>query len=76
MSQDVINMLTGGFGAVVGWVLKVIWDAIKELQAEMRDFQNEVHVNYVHKDDYRADIKELKDIAKQIFDKLDRKADR
>lgn len=76
MSQDVINMLTGGFGAVVGWVLKVIWDAIKELQADMRDFQSEVHVSYVHKDDYRADIKELKDIAKQIFEKLDRKADR
>jgi len=76
MSQDVINMLVGGFGAVVGWVLKVIWDGIKELQADMRDFQNEVHVNYVHKDDYRADIKEVKDILKQIFEKLDRKADR
>jgi hypothetical protein len=69
-------MLVGGFGAVVGWVLKVIWDGIKELQADMRDFQNEVHVNYVHKDDYRADIKEVKDILKQIFEKLDRKADR
>ena len=76
MSQDVINLLVGGFGAVVGWVLKVIWDGIKELQADMRDFQNEVHVNYVHKDDYRADIKEVKDILKQIFEKLDRKADR
>jgi hypothetical protein len=76
MSQDVINMLTGGFGAVVGWVLKVIWDAIKELQSDMRDFQNEVHINYVSKDDYRADIKEVKDILKQIFEKLDRKADR
>jgi hypothetical protein len=76
MSQDVINMLVGGFGAVVGWVLKVIWDGIKELQADMRHFQNEVHVNYVHKDDYRGDIKEVKDILKQIFEKLDRKADR
>jgi hypothetical protein len=76
MSQDVINIIAGGFGAVVGWVLKVIWDAIKDLQAEMRDFQSEVHMSYVHKDDYRQDIKELKDIAKQIFEKLDRKADK
>jgi hypothetical protein len=31
---------------------------------------------YVQKDDYRADITEIKAILKQIFDKLDSKQDK
>jgi hypothetical protein len=31
---------------------------------------------YVHKDDYSSDIKELKDMLRQIFDKLDNKQDK
>jgi len=30
----------------------------------------------VQKDDYRSDIKEMKQILNQIFDKLDNKADK
>lgn len=32
--------------------------------------------DYVQKDDYKADIKEVKDILRQIFDKLDSKQDK
>jgi hypothetical protein len=32
--------------------------------------------DYVVKDDYRVDIAEVKSILKQIFDKLDGKADK
>ena len=31
---------------------------------------------YVHKEDYRNDIKELKEMLRQIFDKLDNKQDK
>ncbi len=69
-------MIAGGFGAVGGWLLKVIWDAIRDLQAEMRDFQSEVHTRYVTKDDFKDDLKEMKSILREIFEKLDRKVDR
>jgi hypothetical protein len=32
--------------------------------------------DYVHKDDYKADIAEIKTILRQIFDKLDSKQDK
>jgi len=76
MSQDTINLIITGAGAVIGWVLRVIWESIRKLQDEMNAFQREVHTEYVTKDDYRQDILEVKDILKQIFDKLDRKADK
>ena len=37
---------------------------------------NELPKEYVAKDDYRVDISEVKDILKQIFNKLDNKADK
>ena len=76
MSQDTINLIITGAGAVIGWVLRMIWESIRKLQDEMNEFQREVHTSYVSKDDYRQDIIEVKEILKQIFDKLDRKADK
>jgi len=76
MSQDTINLMITLSGAVFGWILRVVWESIRKLQDEMNEFQREVHTSYVSKDDYRQDILEVKEILKQIFDKLDRKADK
>jgi antirestriction protein len=69
MSQDMINMIIGGAGGVIGWFLKSLWESVRELERDL-------HTNYVSKVDYRADILEMKDILKQIFNKLDNKADK
>jgi uncharacterized membrane protein (DUF106 family) len=76
MSQDTINLMITLSGAIIGWILRVIWESIRKLQDEMSAFQREVHTEYLSKDDYRQDIVEVKEILKQIFDKLDRKADK
>lgn len=76
LSQDMINLGITGAGAIIGWILKTIWEALRELKEDIRDIEAEIHTKYVTKDDYRADIAELKDIAKQIFQKLDNKADK
>ena len=76
MSQELINILIAGIGAIIGWVLKVIWDSLRALQEDMKEIERELHTEYVAKVDYRADILEMKDILKQIFNKLDNKADK
>jgi hypothetical protein len=69
MSQDIINLMIAGVGAVVGWFMKTMWESVRELERDL-------HTNYVTRADYRADIAEVKDILKQIFNKLDHKADK
>ena len=76
MSQDLINSLIAVCGAGVGWLLKMIWDAIKTLQQDIKEMERELHTAYVSKDDYRKDLVEIKDMLKQIFDKMDKKADK
>ena len=76
MDQNLINLLIGIVGAIVGWVLKVIWGAIQELQMDMKDIEKELHTEYVSKGDFHVALDEIKQIVQRIFDKLDNKADK
>ena len=59
-------------GFLAGWVLNNITKAIERLDKDVRNMPKD----YVTKDDYHRDIDEIKSICKQIFDKLDNKADK
>ena len=55
-----------------GWILNNITKAIERLDMDVRKMPHD----YVTKEDYRVDIRELKDLTQRIFDRLDGKADR
>lgn len=76
MSQDLYNIIVAVAGAAIGWLMKVLWDSVRSLQSDMKEIERELHTEYVSKNDYRQDILEVKEILKQIFDRLDRKADK
>lgn len=76
MEQSIINWLFGIAGTAIGWVLKIVWDAITDLKKDMKDLNKEVHEDFVRKDDYRVDIAEVKQMLARIFDKLDNKVDK
>lgn len=76
MTQDLYNITVGVCGAAIGWLLKVIWESVRALQADMREIEKELRTKFVGKDDYRADVQELKDMVRAIFERLERKADK
>jgi predicted RNA-binding protein with EMAP domain len=55
-----------------GWTLSSITKAIERLDADIRAMPH----NYVAKDDYKEDMREVKDLCRQIFDKLENKQDK
>lgn len=71
-SQAIFNIVVGIAAFFGGWVLNNITKAIERLDADVREMPK----HYVSKEDYHRDIDELKDICKQIFAKLDNKADK
>jgi len=75
-TQVVINVVLGAALAALGWFARELWDAVKELKADVGKLREDLPRYYVAKEDYRRDIDELKDICKQIFNKLDAKADK
>lgn len=76
MEQSLINWIFGVAGTAIGWILKIIWDALTDLRKDMKDLNKEVHEDFVRKEDYRVDIAEVKQMLARIFDKLDTKVDK
>jgi len=70
--QQIFDIAVTIAGFLAGWVLNNITKAIERLDADVRDMPKD----YVTKEDYHRDIDEIKDICKQIFNKLDNKADK
>jgi hypothetical protein len=78
MDQTIINWLFAALGASLGWVTKVVWDAIKELKADMRQIERDLPEVYVRKDDFKiavadmkSDVRELRQDMKEGFNKID-----
>lgn len=71
-SQFIFNVLVGIAAFFGGWMLNSITKAIERLDTDVRSMPH----TYVSKEDYHRDIDEIKDICKQIFAKLDNKADK
>lgn len=75
-SQELINFALAGFWALTGWFVRVIWEAQKEMTKDLREIEAELHTKYMRRDEYRADIDEIKAILKEIFADLKKKADK
>jgi len=71
-NQQLFNLVVSIAGFLGVFVFYQSMQRIQKLEEAEKNLPKE----YVQKDDYRADIKEVKDILKQIFDKLDGKADK
>jgi hypothetical protein len=52
--------LFAGFGAAVGWILKVVWDALRDLRTDLRDIEKNLPEVYVRKDDFKDAITEIR----------------
>jgi len=70
--QQLFDVAVTIAGFLAGWVLNNITKAIERLDEDVRNMPKD----YVTKDDYHRDIDDIKSICKQIFDKLDNKADK
>ena len=75
-NQHLVNVLLGLSLAVVGWFARELWAAVKELKTDLALLRETLPRLYVSRDDYREDIKSIKDMLEKIFDKLDRKVDK
>lgn len=70
--QKIFNIAIGLTAFFGGWVLNNITKAIDRLDADVRGMP----LQYVNRDDYRTDTREIKEMLGKIFDKLDNKVDK
>ena len=81
--QSFINFAGGAALSVMGWFARQLWDAVKELKADLNKLELSISDNYVKKSELqslKADMDKRFDRIEMLIDKvaekLDNKADR
>ena len=75
-TQDLINLGLIAAASVLGWFARELWAAVKDLKADLARLREELPRSYVARDDYKDDIREIKEMLTKLFDRLDHKADK
>lgn len=75
-NQTILDAVLLTASTVTGWFARELWTAVKELKADLAKLREEMPRTYVLREDYRQDIRELKDMMNKLFDKLDNKSDK
>lgn len=87
MEQYALNWLFAAAGATIGWLVKVIWDAVGDLKRDLGNLERNLPTVYVRRDDFRDATRELKadmqahfarieSTLAVLFKKLDQKEDK
>lgn len=70
--QVLFNISIAVAGFFGGWTLNRIYIAIDRLDNDVRNMPHD----YVSRADYKADIRDMREMLGKIFDKLDGKVDK
>ena len=75
-NQQLFNLVVAVAGFLGVFVFYQVMQRLQRMEDKLGELERMLPHDYVQKDDYRSDIKEVKDILRQIFDKLDNKQDK
>jgi len=83
MEQTLINSLLGVVSAILGWILKVVWDSLKALKEADDQLASKVAAievlvagKYVTREEFYGVVDQLHAKMDKILEALNRKADR
>ena len=71
-TQVLFNIAVSLAGALGGWILNNIYRSLERLDPDVRAMPH----TYVVREDYRSDMRDVKDMLGKIFDRLDGKVDK
>lgn len=78
MDQTLVNWLFAAFGAAASWILKAVWDAVRDLRKDVREIEVSLPAVYTRKDDFRdalgevkAEMREMRQDIKASFKHVD-----
>ena len=74
--QSIINLGVATAFAIVGWLAREIWGAVKELRKDLHDLEVGLPKEYVQKVDLDKRMEHIEQMFQRIYDKLEAKADK
>lgn len=75
-NQQLFNFVVSVAGFLATFVFYQVMQRLQRAEDKLAELERMMPHDYIQKDDYRSDMRDIKDMLKQIFDKLDGKADK
>lgn len=61
---------------LMGWFVRIAYDSATKMQQDITALERELHTHFVRREDYRADIREIKELLHSIQDRINNKVDK
>lgn len=74
--QSIINLSVATGFAVVGWLAREMWGAVKELRRDLHDLEVNLPKEYAQRVDLDRRMEHIEQMFQRIYDKLEAKADK
>jgi hypothetical protein len=74
--QSIINLSVATGFAVVGWLAREMWGAVKELRRDLHDLEVNLPKEYAQRVDLDKRMEHIEQMFQRIYDKLENKADK
>ena len=75
-TQTLIDATLFASSSILGWLARELWSAVKELKSDLARLREDLPKTYILREDYKQDIRDIKEMIGKIYDKLDNKADK
>ena len=62
--------------SVAGWFLRSLHEDHRKLNEKFSDHQRDIMRDFVRRDDYHSDLREIKSMLDKIFNQLNEKVDK
>lgn len=69
--QTLVNIGAGALLTALGWIVKEVWSAVKEIRVTVHRMEVELPMYYVRRSEFLEAVKDIRDICQNIFNKLD-----
>lgn len=74
--QSLLNLAFSLATGIGGWFAREVWNAVKELRADLHQLEIDLPKEYVQKVDLDKRMEHIEQMFQRIYDKLDNKADK
>jgi hypothetical protein len=61
---------------LIGWFVRIAYDAANAMKNDLMALERELHSSFVRREDYKEDIREIKDLLLSIQERMNSKVDK
>lgn len=61
---------------LIGWFVRIAYDAANAMKNDLMALERELHSSFVRREDYKEDIREIKDLLLSIQERMNTKVDK